>query len=70
MTSYRYEVQVGGKWYPNNVCFATEAEASKAGYSKLCSWTLCEDYRVVPDDKPANYVWTDSGPRFLGDSNG
>ena len=68
--SYRYEVKVSGKWYPNNVRFATEAEASKAGHSKAFSWMLCEDYRVVEDAAPANYALTDDGPRFLGESNG
>ena len=68
--SYRYEVKVSGRWYPNSVRFATEAEASQAGHSKAFNWTLCEDYRVVPDDKPANYEWTDAGPRFLGEPNG
>jgi hypothetical protein len=55
MSSYRYEVQVAGHWYPNAVCFATEAEASSAGYNKMYNWTQCENYRVVADERPANY---------------
>jgi len=68
--SYRYEIKVGGKFYPNNVRFATEGEASQAGYSKLYNWTLAEDYRVVPDEQPANYALTHGQFVFLGESNG
>lgn len=55
MSGFKYEVQVHGKWYSNAVCFATEAEASQAGYNKMFNWTQCEDYRVVPTDDPVNY---------------
>ena len=68
--SYRYEVKVSGKWYPNNVRFATEAEAQRAADIKLFSWSMAESVRVVEDAAPANYVMTDDGPRFLGEPNG
>lgn len=53
--SFRYEVKVHGKWYPNKVYFATEAEADRAGHSKFFSWTMCEGYQVVEDTAPVNY---------------
>jgi hypothetical protein len=52
---YRYEVQVDNKWYPNEVIFATEHEASCAGNNKFYNWTLCQNYRVVPDEREVNY---------------
>jgi hypothetical protein len=52
---YRYEVQVAGKWYDNKVIFATEKEASQAGYNKQFNWTQCENYCVVQSDEPVNY---------------
>jgi hypothetical protein len=58
--SYRYEVNVQGKWYDNQAFFETEGEASKAGYNKMFNWTQCDDYRVVPSDQPANYRWNDT----------
>jgi hypothetical protein len=52
---YRYEIQVQGKWYDNQVVLATEAEAQGAGDTKLFSWSLAESVRVVETDKPVNY---------------
>jgi len=57
--SYRYEVLVDNKWHKNAVVFETEEEADKAGSQKFHSWTLCEGYRAVETDKPANYRWDD-----------
>ena len=61
--AYRYEVQVNHgagtdhNWYKNQVIFATHEEADNAGHAKFCAWTLCEAYRVVETDEPANYRW-------------
>ena len=55
---YQYEVLVQGKWHSNEMVFATEAEANKAGQNKFYNWTLCDEYRVVETYKSANYQWT------------
>jgi len=59
--SFRYEVSVSGKWYPNEVCFETHQEADRAGNNKFFNWTMCDGYRVVEDTRPANYRWIDDG---------
>jgi len=61
MPSYRYEVLVQGKWYDNQVFFATHAEADRAGNSKFFNWTMCEEYRVVESDQPVNYRYDGEG---------
>jgi hypothetical protein len=70
MTSYRYEVQVAGRWYPNSVYFATREEADAAAASKLWNWTQAEDTRVVESDEPANYRWdADRGAIHIATEN-
>jgi hypothetical protein len=60
--SFRYEVQVAGKWYDNKVFFATQREAQTAGDNKLYNWSQCQDVRVVEADEPTNYRFDfDSG---------
>jgi len=45
--SWKYEVQVDGKWYASGPTYATQADAQDAGQRKFDAWYACTDVRVV-----------------------
>ncbi len=56
--AWTYELLVhgnGGKWSRIGMRFPTKEQADAAGLAKFSAWTLCEEYRVVEVDEPANY---------------
>jgi hypothetical protein len=55
--SWKPEVKVGGKWYPNGLVFATEQEAKDNAFDKSMAWTQAEDSRAVESDLPPNYTY-------------
>lgn len=66
--SFKYEIEVDGepgKWYPNQVAFATKAEAEAAGRDKFSSWMMAKNYRVVPSTEKPNYVWSNGGMKRI-----
>ena len=46
-----------GKWYGNNLAFATRDEAELNVQDLACRWTMVRDTRVVESDQPVNYRW-------------
>lgn len=60
--SWKPEIQTGGKWYPNNMVFATEQEAKDSARALFMRWTVCNGHRAVEVDTaafPVNYVRVD-----------
>lgn len=55
--NWKPEVQVDGKWYPNQVVFATKAEAESYAQNLFVRWTLCTGHRAVESSDPVNYVY-------------
>jgi hypothetical protein len=57
--SFKYEVEVDGKFSGNAVRFATKEEADFGGRELLSRWFVPTDYRVVESDDEVNYVVKD-----------
>jgi len=59
--SYAPEVVAdsGGKFYGNNLRFATREEAEANARNLANRWTLVTDHRAVESDDPVNYAWRD-----------
>jgi hypothetical protein len=55
--SFKYEVEVDGKFSGNAVRFATEEEADQGGRELLSRWFVPTGYRVVESDDEVNYVF-------------
>lgn len=55
--SYKPEVKTDndGKWYDNNLAFATYEEALFSAKDLTNRWLLVIDYRVVESEQPVNY---------------
>ena len=45
--SWKYEVEVDGKWYPSGPTYASQEDAQAAGQAKFDAWYACTDVRVV-----------------------
>lgn len=58
--SYKYEVEVDGKFSGNAVRFATREEADAAGRELLMRWFVPTGHRVVESDDAVNYVIKDN----------
>jgi hypothetical protein len=56
MTSWKAEViaDSSGKWFGNELRFATEEEAKQYAIDLASRWTLVTDWRVVESDDPVN----------------
>jgi hypothetical protein len=59
--SWRPEMLVDGKWYPNGQRFATESEARRSAHARFMAWTQPTDFRAFPSDDPVNYRRGDNG---------
>lgn len=58
--SFRPEIlNTDGKWYPNGLRFATEAEAAASANHTFSNWTGAIGHRAAPSDDPVNYAWVD-----------
>jgi len=60
--SFKPEVKVEGKFYPNGQTFATREEAEKSAHNRFFNWYACTDSRAVEVDtaeNPVNYKWVD-----------
>jgi hypothetical protein len=55
--SYKPEVFVEGKWYPNGLVFQTETEAKWAAQQTFSNWTLCQDCRAVSSTDKVNAIY-------------
>lgn len=55
--SWKPEVKVEGRWYPNALVFATEQEAKDNAFDKTLAWTQCQDSRAVESDAEPNYTY-------------
>ena len=45
-----------GKWCPNGMAFATEAEAKQWGADLANRWLLVREWRAVESTEPVNYA--------------
>lgn len=59
--SWAPEVQTDntGKWYGNNLRFATKEEAEASVHDLMMRWLLVRETRVVESTDPVNYRWVD-----------
>jgi hypothetical protein len=64
--SFKYEVEVDGKFSGNAVRFATEEEANAGGSELLSRWFVPTGYRVVSSDDPVNYEIKDGVIQSIG----
>ena len=55
--SFKPEVSTdsSGKFYDNNLAFATREEAEISAKDLAGRWVLVRDWRVVESDQPVNY---------------
>lgn len=47
-------VESNGKFYTNNLAFATEEEALESARDLMMRWMLVTDYRAQESDQPVN----------------
>jgi hypothetical protein len=59
--SYKPEVKVDGKWYPNGLAFATHDEARRWAGGLFARWTLTTDWRAVASKEPVTHKLTKQG---------
>ena len=59
--SWKPEVQTdySGKWYGNQLRFATKEEAEDNARDLSYRWILVRATRAVESDDPVNYAWID-----------
>jgi hypothetical protein len=57
--SWRPEVCVAGKWYPNAVRLRTKAEAKAYAHALFLRRTSCEDWRAIGCNDAPSYCYAD-----------
>ena len=61
--SYKMEVKVQGTWSSNNMVYATEDEAKRAGRELLSRWILPSESRAVESEDKVCAVFSEDMDR-------
>lgn len=56
-----------GRWYGNQLRFATRQEALDNAHDLKGRWTLVRAYRAVESDEPVNYCYVGRQLRAVGE---
>ena len=67
--SWQPEVQTddSGRWYHNQLRFATKTEALDNAHDLARRWTLVRNYRAAESADPPNYTYHHRQLRHIGD---